>query len=228
MPEADRKRVEGWRRLCPEYEIKRWDESDFDVKEIFWTRAALKRGNYAMASDAVRAKILYEEGGIYMDTDMELLKPLDEFLRYDNFAGFESSRWLGSAIMGAQVKSPWAKAIFEAYRRMKKWTEAPNVHLISILAREMYGVQLDGTGREYKGFVTFDRGVFYPIHYATREDGRTEETVGVHHFSSTWWNRGQKLAMAGAKMIYEAEHGEKLDELAAKAYEKKVRKAFLI
>lgn len=82
--------IESWKKFMPEYEIKRWDESNFDVDESAYSSEAYKVGKYAFVSDYARFKILYEYGGIYLDTDVEIIKPLDDILKDGPYMGIEN------------------------------------------------------------------------------------------------------------------------------------------
>ena len=89
-PERVRQCMESWRRALPGYEIVRWDESRFDVNSVPWVREAIERKKYAFAADYIRHYALYHEGGIYLDTDVEVLKPFDDLLDAEMFAVIET------------------------------------------------------------------------------------------------------------------------------------------
>lgn len=92
IPEQDQAYIDGWRRMCPDYEVICWNEQNFDVNQIAYTKFAYENGKWAFVSDYVRIYVLYHYGGIYLDTDVELLKNLDE-LRYQYaYMGMEMLR----------------------------------------------------------------------------------------------------------------------------------------
>ena len=80
MPELALKCLESWKKYCPDYEIKEWNEDNFDLETYPYAREAYENRKFAFVTDVVRLYALYHEGGIYMDTDVEVLKPLDRFL----------------------------------------------------------------------------------------------------------------------------------------------------
>lgn len=90
LPELAVKCIESWKKYCPDYEIMIWDERNFDVSVCAYTKEAYDAKKWAFVSDYVRLKALYEYGGIYMDTDVELVKSLDGFLHEKAFSGFET------------------------------------------------------------------------------------------------------------------------------------------
>lgn len=90
LPDEVKKYMETWKKYCPYYEITEWNESNFDVNQNQYCREAYEAGKWAFVSDYARLKILYDYGGIYMDTDMEVCKPLDRLASYAFWSGFES------------------------------------------------------------------------------------------------------------------------------------------
>ena len=90
MPELALKCIESWKKFLPDYEIKEWNEDNFDLDSYPYTREAYDKRKYAFVTDVVRLHALYNEGGIYMDTDVEVLKPLYSFLHHTAFSGFEN------------------------------------------------------------------------------------------------------------------------------------------
>lgn len=89
MPQSQKKCIEGWKKLMPDYEIKRWDESTFDLDKYPLAKYACEVKKYALASDVCRYNVLTEYGGIYLDTDVELFKRFDDFLDCNFFSGIE-------------------------------------------------------------------------------------------------------------------------------------------
>ena len=91
--------MESWRKFLPDYEIKEWNEDNFDINYNDFTRDSYEKKMYAFTSDVVRLYALYAEGGIYLDTDVLLYKPLDEFLTDEGFTGFEDTNYPVTAVM---------------------------------------------------------------------------------------------------------------------------------
>ena len=83
--------IESWKRFCPDYEIKEWNEDNFDVECIPFVKAAYDAKKWAFVSDYARLRIIWEKGGIYLDTDVELLKSLDDLLVLDAYMGFQGT-----------------------------------------------------------------------------------------------------------------------------------------
>ena len=89
LPELAKKCIASWRKYLPDYEIKEWNEQNFDVNQVMFTEEAYKLKNYAYVSDYVRFWVLYHYGGIYFDTDVEVIRPLDDIIARGSFLGFE-------------------------------------------------------------------------------------------------------------------------------------------
>ena len=89
MPQLAKDCIESWRKYLPEYEYRLWNEDSFDINSNKFVQEAYHRRKFAFVTDYVRLYALYHEGGVYMDTDVEVLRPLDEFLVYPAFSGFE-------------------------------------------------------------------------------------------------------------------------------------------
>lgn len=81
--------VDSWKKVMPDYSIKCWDENNFDVESVSWVKEAVEKKKWSLASDYIRHYALYTEGGIYMDTDVKVFRPFDEFLNYDFFSSIE-------------------------------------------------------------------------------------------------------------------------------------------
>ena len=107
--------IESWKKYLPDYEIIEWNEDNFDVNYNEFTKKAYEEKKWAYVSDVARLWILYNEGGIYMDTDVEVYKPLDEFLDNKGFTGFESVPHLSTATIGAEKGNPFIKLILDYY-----------------------------------------------------------------------------------------------------------------
>lgn len=90
LPELAQKCIASWKKYLPDYEIKEWNEDNFDVNIIPYTAEAYKAKKYAFVSDYARFWILYQYGGIYFDTDVEVIRPMDDIIERGNFMGFET------------------------------------------------------------------------------------------------------------------------------------------
>lgn len=115
LPELALKCIESWKKYCPDYEIKEWNEESFDINMYIYARQAYDAKKWAFVSDVARLYVLYQEGGIYMDTDVELLKSIDCFLENDAFSGFEDKKSVPTGIMGAVKNNNVIKEFLDEY-----------------------------------------------------------------------------------------------------------------
>ena len=117
MPELALKCIESWHKYMPDYEYKLWNEDNFDITCIPYVKEAYGAGKYAFVTDYVRLYALYTEGGIYMDTDVEVLKPFDDLLSLSGFTGYEGSKFLPpvTGTMASEAGNSWVKEQLDAY-----------------------------------------------------------------------------------------------------------------
>ncbi len=185
--------IESWRRLCPDYEIVEWNERNFNIDAIPYAREAYDAGKYAFVSDVARLHALAAVGGIYLDTDVELLRPLDGFLQHVAFTGFETDRYLTSGVIGGERGCRYAVENLRSYynRRFIRSdgsldTTANTVTLTDyILPR---GLRLDDSLQELPGLLTvYPRSYFCPtknLIFGYRH--LPAQTVAIHYFTGSW------------------------------------------
>jgi hypothetical protein len=194
IPEQDQKYIDGWKKLNPDFKICRWSEKDIDLEKYPLVKTALAEKRWALAADIIRMYVVYENGGFYLDTDVELLKPLKDLVKYDAVAGWESNYWFTTAAFGAKKHSPWIGKILKRYeiadphQKITTDTFLKTVHSPSVYAKDFYGLKLDGKTRVYgkDELAVFSREYFSPKHYMTGQDCRTKNTIAYHHYASTW------------------------------------------
>lgn len=183
----------SWRRVLPEYEIKVWNEENFDVMAHPYVAEAYQAKKWAFVADYVRVYALYQEGGVYLDTDVEVVRPLDEFLTLPAFAGFEEGNYCSSAVMGSEKGGAWVKALLEDYEGRHFVTDrgtldlTTNVVRISALMRKR-GLELTGERLDVEGWVTlFPQDYFCPKSYERNRVELTPRSCTIHHFACSWY-----------------------------------------
>jgi hypothetical protein len=235
IPEQDQKYIEGWQKLNPDFVIKRWSEKDIDLKKYPLVKKALDEKRWALAADIIRMYAVYSEGGFYFDTDVELLKPLENLTKYDAVAGWESNFWFTTAAFGAKKHSPWIGKILKRYElaspRQKITTNTflKTVHSPSVYAKDFWPLQLDGKTCVYGDdeFAVFSREYFSPKHYMTGKDERTENTIAYHHYASTWHTRVEAFKNFASRTGYRTlgpRNFAKLERQFNRKLERQIRK----
>lgn len=170
----------------PEYEIKEWNEDNFDINYNDFTRQSYDKKQYAFASDVVRLYALYTEGGIYMDTDVLAYKPLDEFLNDEGFTGFEDIGYPVTATMGAEKGNPVIKQMLDFYdcidfKTYPDWRDyITNQETSTCIYSNILG--LLGIDRKRNETQTIKHFKVYPQSYFfTQDEGYT-----WHSFTGSW------------------------------------------
>ena len=115
MPELARKCIDSWKKYLPEYEVKEWNEDNFDLNSYPYVREAYENRRFAFVTDVVRLHALFYEGGVYMDTGVEVLKPLDSLLGYNIVSGFESDTQIPTGLMASQAGMPFMLELLQDY-----------------------------------------------------------------------------------------------------------------
>ena len=192
LGEQEKKYIDTWKKFCPDYEIKRWDETNFNVNENKYCRQALEQKKWAFASDYIRLKVLYEYGGIYLDTDVELTKPLDNFLKHEAFVGLEDDENIATCVIGAKPKNEWIESILKTYKNRNfinkgKMDLTTNVVIVSALTKHNNNIMnFENKFHDFKNVVIYPRDYFSPIEFTTKKINITKNTHSIHHFAGSW------------------------------------------
>lgn len=204
LPKLARRCIASWRKFLPDYEIKEWNESNFDVKMVPYTAEAYDAKKYAFVTDYVRLYALYHEGGIYMDTDVEVVKPLDRFLNHPAFSGFEGGGLVPTGIMASEKGGEWARWQLSLYDgKHFSIDEGTNVELISNSMIER-GFIMNNQYQEFEGmFVAYPNDYFCPLVSGGHKLHLTENTYCIHHFAGSWLPRRVQWRMKLMKMLPE-------------------------
>lgn len=199
MPELAIKCIESWHKHMPDYEYKLWNEDNFDVNSIAYTKEAYECKKFAFVTDYVRLFALYTEGGIYMDTDVEVLKPYDDLLGLPGFTGYEGSKTF-PPVTGTMASAPgnaWVKEQLSAYDDIHFIDANGNMDLTTNTARISSIMRSGGFIQNGEKQVYNDMHIF-PVDYfcprqTTGEILITENTYCDHHFMGTWSDKGSGL-----------------------------------
>lgn len=183
--------INSWKKYCPDYEFKVWNEDNFEMYLYPYVREAYENGKYAFVTDVVRLYALYNEGGIYMDTDVEVIKSFDNFLHHNAFMGFEDDTHVSSAVIGCEKSNQWAKDNLDYYKDRHFIKEDGSFDLqtnVITITRNMVerGLRLDNSYQELGDFTVFPKDFFSPKDYYTEKIKLTKNTHAIHHFSRTW------------------------------------------
>lgn len=199
LPEDAKKCIKSWKKFFPDYEIKEWNESNFDVNGCPYIKEAYEQRKFAFVSDYARFWVLNKEGGLYFDTDVEVIKNMDHIVKSGSFMGFEKSlatqnpnseeplginAGLG---MGAEAAMPLLKELLQLYESKPSFTfdEGTIVHHTTAMLKK-YGFVNEHRYQEVAGFKLYPADFFCPMDSTTGLIELTDNTVSIHHYSCSW------------------------------------------
>lgn len=194
MPSLAQKCLDSWRRHMPEYELIRWDEDNFDLDSYPFAKQAYDAKKYAFVADVCRLHALFQEGGIYMDTDVEIIKPLDNlFLQHTAFAGFENGLYLNTGLMASVSGGNWIKDLLSYYNDKvfcdKDGTLdlTPNTQFVTTFMANKKFILLNDSFQNIEGYCTiYPSSYFSPKCWQTLKVNITVHTYCIHHFAGSW------------------------------------------
>lgn len=208
MPDGFKKCIESWKKYCPDYEIKRWDESNYDVSKSPYMKAAYEHQKWGFVPDYARLDILYQYGGIYMDTDVELVRNLDELLYQPAFCGVE--KWgivnMGGC-SGAVAGHPMILEMLEERKKVFFLRENGGLNLDASGVYEMRpflraGMRIDNQNQVVNGMTVYSSDYFHPYDYMSGEITMTENTFSIHHFNGGWLDEKARVQREKTRMQY--------------------------
>lgn len=185
--------IVSWKILLPDYEIIEWNEDNFDVNIIKYTKQAYEKKKYAFVSDYARLWIVNTYGGIYVDTDVEVLKSLDCFLEDEAFMGFEGIHGVAPGLIFGSVKqNPVITEIMDIYHK-SVFIESDNSNNITTIVKNTtdillkYGLELDPHSKQnVKGIIIYPQEYFCPDTHARKSRMYGENTYTAHHYDASW------------------------------------------
>ncbi len=198
MPEKNKTCVESWKKFCPDYEIIEWNESNYDFSECTYMAQAYEAELWGFVPDYARLDIICREGGIYLDTDVELLKSLDDLLSCKAFMGFENRKSVAPGLgFGAEPGNEILKQMRDLYHSFSFYNEngTPNIAPSPFYATKLlrsYGLQLNGKRQFVHGIDIFPAEYFAPLCYTDNRLKITENTYGIHWYHASWHTPEQK------------------------------------
>lgn len=183
--------MESWTVYCPDYEVKEWNESNISINYPFLEKA-IKMKKWAFVSDFIRLKVLYEHGGVYLDTDIELVRNIDELIEYDFLTGWESELWMGFAfivmkkgsVVGKELLDHWVSqfSIAEDFVPIPKILTPKVEELMNELVTENIKVL---STKAFYPFNPYDPG--RPVKQLLYSHV-TDQTFAIHHWEKSWGN----------------------------------------
>lgn len=199
LPKDAIKCIDNWKKKLPGYEIKVWNEENYDITVNDYMREAYKRKKYAFVTDYMRLDILYQYGGIYMDTDVILKKDFKQLLNEKAFVGFEYPGRIGSCVIGAQPHNPIIKELIDSYLMRKfvgqdgKEDTTPNPEVFTTICTN-HGLQTNDIVQKLDHITVLPMDAFCPYNpFRMGRNYRTKNTIAIHLFSASWKSRNERI-----------------------------------
>ena len=204
-PKSVQRCIASWRKYCPDYTIKEWNEENYDVNALPYTRDAYAAGRYAFVSDVARFQVLYQEGGVYFDTDVEVIRPIDRLVERGAFMGWERADALGNVHVapGLGLAAPKGfllyKEVLDGFAKLSyyqadgQWNPYTMIPLVTDLLKQKE-LQMDGTFQNVNlndnlndNVITIYLADFLcPMDSLTGKIELTESTYTIHHYTMSW------------------------------------------
>ena len=203
LPIEVRKCIKSWEKMCPDYIIKRWDESNFDVRQNNFIEAAYKAKKWAFVSDYARLMIIYENGGIYLDTDVELKRNLDPLREKACYIGIQQNGCLCNTGLGfgATKFNPVLHEMLKSYDNLI-FSES---HMLELSCPRINDTIIRTYGTVSNTDITeLPEVTVYPPKYFDPYGGKNllcDETYSIHHYAASWTSKGNILKRKFARLI---------------------------
>lgn len=193
IPEKISEYIETWKKFCPDFEIMLWNEDNFDVNLFKVSELAYQAKKYAFVADVCRIYALEKFGGIYLDTDMQLIKPIDDLLYHPAFVGFEDDDFAAAGIIGAESKNPFIIDVLGYYEEieninfnsMEIYDFTIPIIFTKILKEKFSLISKINNDLPNYCFI-YKEDYFYPKNYHTGLTNITLNTYAIHHYDASW------------------------------------------
>lgn len=204
IPYENRVWMESWEKYCPDYKIVQWNEDNYDITKNQYMLEAYQAKKWGFATDYARLDIVYQHGGIYLDTDVELIKSLDELLYQPAFIGWEDGLRVNTGLgFGAVKKFNLLKEMRDYYDKLNFIKEDNSQDLTACPTFQTRVLQKHGLKKNGEYQIIEDISIL-PVTYLCGKpsyvlrDTRTEYTFGIHHFQSSWQTLGSSIITEGS------------------------------
>jgi mannosyltransferase OCH1-like enzyme len=209
LPLLAQKCIESWKKYLPDYEIIEWNEANYDVHKIPYISQAYKAKKYAFVSDYARVDILNEHGGVYFDTDVEVLKDLSLILAKGPFLGIEAAGAIANGLgMAAEQGDAILKEILDSYSQEAFLNPDGTYNLKTVVVRvsdifRQYGfTDNESQIQEVANYTIYPPEYFCPKNVQTGILTITENTYTIHHYDASWLEDWQKQVQIDKYKIY--------------------------
>ncbi len=207
MPKLSEKCIKSWEKYCPDYQIVCLNEENFDIRQNRYAKEAYEAGKWAFVSDYARLKVLYENGGIYLDTDVEFIKPIDSLIEDGGYMGFDDSGLISTGLGFACEKgNELVGKLLEDYDDIPfvlpdgtyDITPCPDRNTKTL--KEL-GMDLDNKNQVFMGIKMLPEDYLCPVKYYTGKKIITQNTYSIHHFCASWTSATAKRTLILKRIV---------------------------
>ena len=191
LPEKAKKCIASWKKYCPDFEIIEWNEDNIDVYQNQYTTYTYDNKRFAFLSDYLRLLIVYKEGGIYFDVDVEVVRPIDELLENQVFLGFETKDYINTGLgFGAEAGNAIVEAMIKEYDSLLDGTKGTiGCPILNTQALTKLGMVPNGEKQKVENAVIYPIECFNPYDDPTGRLYKTKQTYSIHWYAKSWMDK---------------------------------------
>lgn len=209
IPKEYKKYIATWRKQCPDYKIYCWTEKNYDINRNQFMKDAYDKQKWGFVPDFARLDIIYNYGGIYLDTDVELLKNLDDLLNNQMFVGMENKGYIALGLgFGAEKGHPFIKELRDRYKEMEFLCEGDVVKNLASpsVQTPMFKKKYKVNFRENKTYrfedcTVYAKEYFCPESFPSGDVEITDNTYSWHHYSASWYSKRDRFALFARRIL---------------------------
>lgn len=207
IPRLAEKCIESWKKYCPDYEIVCISEENFDIEQNRYAKEAYDAKKWAFVSDYARLKVLYDNGGIYFDTDVELIKPIDDLINENGYMGFDDNGVVSTGLGFACEKgNELVGHILRDYDNIPFLLPDGSYDLTpcpdrNIKVMEKLGMDLKNQNQLFMGIKMLPEDYLCPVKYYTGKKKITKNTYSIHHFCASWISKTSKRTLFVKRIV---------------------------
>lgn len=198
-PQSVLRCIDSWRKYCPDYEIREWNESNLDISTNDYTRQAYEAKAWGFVPDYLRLWIVYTYGGIYLDTDVQIIRSFDPLLKERGFAGFEDNEHISLGLgFGAEAGNPVIAEQMQVYKDLcfvcedGSQNRTPSPQYSTAVMKSLGFQTNDGTIQRINGFACYPPEYFCPKSFTTGMVKLTRNTYSIHQFDASWYSEEEQ------------------------------------
>ena len=209
-PELAKKCIASWRRFCPDFEIREWNEDNCGDLSIPFMAEAYAAKKYAFVSDVMRLVVLEQYGGVYFDTDVEVLRDISPLLEDEGFIGFENDNYVASGLtIAAQAHHPVIQAMIAEYKTLHFLNPDGSINAVGCPhlnsdVMERFGLVRNGQEQLVAGIHVYPEDYFNPMDSTTGKLTKTEHTYSIHWYSMSWMGKSTQIRVKIGRVVRRA------------------------